>query len=207
MSLMWAAQLGDLLVGDGEAELGFGLGEPDPELPPGAELALVGPEGGHLARGVAGDERVVVGVVHGEAARSEERGARVRSALTIDFVHRTSFLFWWFVEGGDGEEDDQADEAGGPDYFADDADVDEHADAGGVAHGLQESGDPNEDGSDDRQGDREGEECFGGGAEGHGLGADSLTTEFTDGHGSGMLLKRPRFRPGGERCQCDRCDR
>lgn len=131
-------------------------------------------------------------------ARSEERGARVRSAQTIDFVHHTSFLFWWFVEGGDGEENDQADEAGGPDYFADDADVEEHANAGGVAHGLQQSGDPNEDGSDDRQGDREGKERFGGRAEGHGLGADCLTSEFTDEHGSGVLLKRPLFSPRGQ---------
>jgi hypothetical protein len=84
----------------------------------------------------------------------------------------------WFVEGGDGEEDDQADEAGGPDYFADDADVEEHADAGGIAHGLQESGDPNEDGSDDRQGDREGEERFGGGAESHWLGDGSIVHRF-----------------------------
>ena len=87
MSVMWATQLGDLLAGDGEAEVGFGLGEPNPELPPGAELALVGPEGGHLARGVAGDERVVVGGVHesresGVGSRESDGGMSGSGLLT-----------------------------------------------------------------------------------------------------------------------------
>ena len=49
-------QLGDLLVGDVQALALFGLGQCDPQPPPGAELLVVGEEKLHLVRGVAGGE-------------------------------------------------------------------------------------------------------------------------------------------------------
>lgn len=46
-------QLCDLFVGDGQAELLFGFGKCNPQLPPGAELVVGGEQVLHLAAGIA----------------------------------------------------------------------------------------------------------------------------------------------------------
>ncbi len=55
-------ELGDLFGRDVQTQRAFGLGQRDPETPPGAELAPGGPESEHLGAGVAGGERVFVDV-------------------------------------------------------------------------------------------------------------------------------------------------
>ncbi len=49
------------VVGE-QAELGLGLGQGDPELAPGGELAPRAPQLGHGRAGVAADQRVVVDI-------------------------------------------------------------------------------------------------------------------------------------------------
>ena len=49
-------QLMDLLLGDVQAQLALGLRQGDPQLPPGAELIVVGEEVLHLPAGVAGGQ-------------------------------------------------------------------------------------------------------------------------------------------------------
>ena len=56
-------------VRDRQAQLGLGLGQRDPQPPPGAELPLRAPQRGHLGRGVAADQRIVVVVVRSCAAQ------------------------------------------------------------------------------------------------------------------------------------------
>jgi hypothetical protein len=59
-------ELVDLVLGDGEAHFAFCFRQDDPKASPEAEAALVAEEFGHFARGIAGDERVlVVFVGHG----------------------------------------------------------------------------------------------------------------------------------------------
>ncbi len=79
------AEFGELLRPDarrlpvvgGQAEFGFGLGEREPEPPPGAELPQRPPPLAHRLRGVAADQRVVVDVVRCRHDLNEffERGA------------------------------------------------------------------------------------------------------------------------------------
>ena len=57
-------QLGDLLSGDGQAQLVLGLGQGDPEEPPGSELLIRGEKVLHFFAGVAGAEGALVGIVH-----------------------------------------------------------------------------------------------------------------------------------------------
>ena len=63
-------QLGDLLVGDGQALPLLGLGQGDPEFAPGAELVVVGEDVLHLLAGVAGLEGGNVSVVCHSVLRS-----------------------------------------------------------------------------------------------------------------------------------------
>src|SRR5262249_35040978 len=78
-----SAQLVDLLLADegclavvaGHSQFAFGLGEGDPEAAPGGKLAFRPPQLGHVATGVASDERVVVngvGVHEGNLSQSAE---------------------------------------------------------------------------------------------------------------------------------------
>ena len=53
----------------GQAQFRLGLGQGDPEPPPGAELPLRAPELAHCGRGVTADKRVVV-LVEGCIGRS-----------------------------------------------------------------------------------------------------------------------------------------
>ena len=63
-------QRGELLLGDRQPQLGLGLRQRDPQPPPRAVFALVAPQRGHLARRVAGDERILIFVVrHSSGSR------------------------------------------------------------------------------------------------------------------------------------------
>ena len=66
MSSTWAFSSAICSARDRQAQLPLGLGQRDPQPPPGAELPLLAPQRGHLRRGIAADQRVVVAVVgHG----------------------------------------------------------------------------------------------------------------------------------------------
>ena len=59
--------LADLVLSVGlDPELFFGLGEPDPQLPPGRELLLVREVGLHLGGGVPRVERSLVDIVNSQ---------------------------------------------------------------------------------------------------------------------------------------------
>ena len=66
MSSTCALSSCDLGGSDLQSQLGFGFGQDDPQLPPGAEFALRPPEPAHFLRSVAADQRIVVITVHGE---------------------------------------------------------------------------------------------------------------------------------------------
>ena len=50
-------QLGDLLIGDVQTLFLLGLGQRDPQPPPGAELVVIGEDVLHLVRGIPGGKR------------------------------------------------------------------------------------------------------------------------------------------------------
>ena len=56
-------QLGDLGLGDRQAQFALGFGQGDPQLPPGGVDSPGRPEPAHRLRGIPGDERIVVNVV------------------------------------------------------------------------------------------------------------------------------------------------
>ncbi len=87
-----APHRGDLLLGDRQAQGALGLGQGDPEPPPGRELHPRRPEPGHPPAGVPADQRVVVDVaiIHRSCSTLRGRGrgeasgrSRTRSCWTI----------------------------------------------------------------------------------------------------------------------------
>ena len=69
-------QLGDLLVGDGKPLRLFRFGQSDPELPPCAELVVLGENELHVFAGIAGGKGADVGgmVGHGETSLKDGKG-------------------------------------------------------------------------------------------------------------------------------------
>ncbi len=70
------AQLVELLVGDVQTQLLFGLRQSHPQLPPGGELVLLGEDALHLPAGVTGGEGALEDfvVAHGRRGRRGENG-------------------------------------------------------------------------------------------------------------------------------------
>ena len=119
---------------DRQPQLRFGLGQRDPQPPPGAELPLVAPQRGHLARGVAGDQRVFVSFVHGEDADGNAGAGRLASAATPNRLRSVSFLWRSFRQHDNRQHNDQADQAERPNGQANGADVANDRAARLVAH-------------------------------------------------------------------------
>ena len=57
-------QLGNLFIGDGQAQLLFGFGQGDPEFPPGAKLVIGRKQVLHLLAGIAGSKGRFITVRH-----------------------------------------------------------------------------------------------------------------------------------------------
>ena len=99
MSSMWARSSAICSCVTGRPSSASASASADPQPPPGAELPLVAPQRGHLARGVAGDERVFVDVV------------RHRPALFL-------FLRWAIIQNNKRQHDHQCNQAKCPNDLA-----------------------------------------------------------------------------------------
>ena len=98
------AQLGDLRRRDRQAELGLGFGQGHPQPAPGAEFALRPPQPAHFGRGVAVDQRIVVGCVriaHREQLVQRNTG-RGRQRVGYDAPRPRQTLMTTMAETGRG---------------------------------------------------------------------------------------------------------
>ncbi len=82
--LRLALQLGNLLVGNRQAQFLLGLSQRDPQESPGAKFALIAPQTAHLVRSVPADQGVLIQFVrHGER---RDPGSMTSGSLPRDRV-------------------------------------------------------------------------------------------------------------------------